>query len=161
MAADVAQDIHALGISRAVARNNSRFSFDESKTVGCYSPNYRTYLDREKVYGDGMPIMFEGTELQRAARQRRFPQKAIWRLYEAAARGQTLQPRLSARGLQQALPPRMNQGHNPSMCCCPNSANKKPLNQRLFICQDPKDTPCRYSESLCRAYAQEGRYSAG
>ena len=52
------------GISRAVARNNSRFSFDESKTVGCYSPNYRTYLDREKVYGDGMPIMFEGTELR-------------------------------------------------------------------------------------------------
>lgn len=51
------------GVAQSIADNNSRFGYDESRTVGCYTPNNRTYLDRERVYGNGSPVMFEGTEL--------------------------------------------------------------------------------------------------
>ncbi len=52
------------GVIQKMTDNNSRFPFYQSKTVGCISPNYQTWLDRERVYGEGRPIEYEGVILR-------------------------------------------------------------------------------------------------
>lgn len=50
-------------VCEALNRHISSLDYDSCRKVGCYSPNYRTFVDREAVYGEGTPIMFEGVEL--------------------------------------------------------------------------------------------------
>ena len=50
-------------ICERISRRMSRIPYDESELVGCYSPNYNTFVDRQNVYGRGKGIMFEGIEL--------------------------------------------------------------------------------------------------
>ncbi len=49
--------------SQALNSHIGRLGYDSCRIVGCYSPNYETMVDREKVYGEGTPIRFEGVEL--------------------------------------------------------------------------------------------------
>ena len=50
-------------VCEALNRHIGRLDYDSCRRVGCYSPNYRTFVDREEVYGEGTPVMFEGVEL--------------------------------------------------------------------------------------------------
>lgn len=52
---------------RAVAMINdymSRIDFEQSDVVGAFSPNYTTFVDKRKIYGDGKLVKFEDTELR-------------------------------------------------------------------------------------------------
>lgn len=59
-------------VNRKITENNMRYPFYECKTVGCVSPNYQTWLDREKVYGEGKTIEYEGLPLNGLLDNHRF-----------------------------------------------------------------------------------------